>query len=35
MPVFDRKDAKAWAQQNVRGFYFAPITPTTSDFEID
>lgn len=35
MPVFDRKDAKSWARQNVRGFYFAPITPTTDNFEID
>ena len=35
MPVFDRKDAKQWALQNVRDFYSAPITPTTVDGEID
>jgi 4-hydroxy-tetrahydrodipicolinate synthase len=28
-------DAKSWASAHVRGFYEAPITPLTRDFEID
>lgn len=35
MAEFTRSEAKAWAQQRVRGFYAAPITPITDDFEID
>ncbi|AKQ42908.1 dihydrodipicolinate synthetase [Aurantiacibacter atlanticus] len=32
---YDRKDAKAWATENVRGFYQCPITPMTSDYKFD
>lgn len=32
---YTRAGAKAWAKQHVRGFYEAPITPFTPDFEID
>lgn len=35
MPEFTRSEAKSWAQENLRDFYAAPITPTTADGRID
>ena len=32
---YSRDEAKQWAQQNLRGFYDAPLTPFTRDGEID
>lgn len=28
-------DARAWAAENLRGFYMCPVTPLTADFELD
>ncbi|RDH74402.1 dihydrodipicolinate synthase family protein [Mycolicibacterium moriokaense] len=28
-------DARAWATENLRGFYMCPVTPLTDDFELD
>lgn len=28
-------DARAWAAENLRGFYMCPVTPMTTDFELD
>ncbi|WP_328276089.1 dihydrodipicolinate synthase family protein [Sphingobium sp.] len=32
---YDRKDAKKWATETVRGFYQCPITPMTADHKFD
>ncbi len=32
---YDRKDAKRWALQTVKGFYQCPITPMTPDHQFD
>lgn len=32
---YDRKDAKAWATQKIKGFYQCPITPMTADHMFD
>ena len=32
---YSRGEAKQWAQQNLRGFYDAPLTPFTREGEID
>ncbi|QOT74323.1 dihydrodipicolinate synthase family protein (plasmid) [Sphingobium fuliginis] len=32
---YDRKDAKKWATEKVRGFYQCPITPMTADHKFD
>lgn len=31
----DRKEAKTWAREHLWGFYEAPMTPLTADFQID
>ncbi|GAB7065798.1 hypothetical protein [Mycolicibacterium hodleri] len=28
-------DFRAWATENLRGFYMCPVTPLTEDFELD
>ena len=32
---YTRTEAKAWAQQHLRGFYDAPLTPYTKDGKLD
>lgn len=32
---YSRREAKAWALENIKGFYMCPISPVNDDFEID